>query len=483
MLSFLSHSIVLVLCLPGTLAQTAKWDLSSFTAANTIVRDVAVIGGGSAGTFSAIQIKDKGKSVVVVEAKSRLGGHTETYTDPKTGRGIDMGVIIWHNISIVTDYFKRFNVPVILAGSDIPADAPKETEGVYDLKTGKALADPRPNQTAVGAAFQLYTQQLLKYPLLDEGMFLPDPVPDDLVMPFGKFAQKYGIEAALPTMFQYNAGLGDILTIPTVENMRTWGLSLVSALQGGFITTARHNNSELYGKAQDELGAANSLLLKSEVVYTERSTTGVQLVVTTPTGNKLIKAKRLLITIPPKLDFLRPFSLTTQETQVFGKLYNTGYYTSIVQNTGIPDNLGIVNYSPDTPYNLPTLPAVYSIGSSIYTPGLKLAFLGAPLSNVTRSLPDKTVLDTIIASIKKLQTANPTKFNKTSPTFVSYSSHSPFYLQAKAADIKAGFYKKMYALQGTKNTFWTGASWRAHDSSDIWRYTADHVLPNLLKGL
>lgn len=482
MFSCLSHSIVLALCLPAALAQTTNWDLKSFSAANTITRDVAVIGGGSAGTFAAIQIKNKGKSVVVVETKPRLGGHTETYTDPKTGRGIDMGVIVWHNISIVTDYFKRFDVPLTIVGSDL-SGGPQATEGVYDLKTGKAFPDPRPNQTAVGAAFQLYTQQLLKYPKLDEGMFLPDPVPEDLIMPFGKFAKKYKIEAALPTMFQYNAGVGDLLTVPTVENMRTWGLSLVSALQGGFLTTARHNNSELYGKAQNELNTAKSVLLNSQVVYAERNTTGVQLVVTTPTGTKLIKAKRLLITIPPKLEYLKPFSLSTQESQVFGKLLNTGYYTSILQNTGLPDNLGITNLSPFTPSNLPTLPAVYSIGSSIYTPGLKLAFLGAPLSNVTRGIPDKTVLDTIIASVKRLQTANPTKFNKTSPSFVQYSSHSPFYLQAKGADIKAGFYKKMYALQGARSTYWTGAAWRAHDSSDIWRYTAQHVLPGLLKGL
>ncbi|KAK3209479.1 hypothetical protein GRF29_69g1981527 [Pseudopithomyces chartarum] len=298
MFSCLSHSIVLALCLPAALAQTTNWDLKSFSAANTITRDVAVIGGGSAGTFAAIQIKDKGKSVVVVETKPRLGGHTETYTDPKTGRGIDMGVIVWHNISIVTDYFKRFDVPLTIVGSDL-SGGPQATEGVYDLKTGKAFPDPRPNQTAVGAAFQLYTQQLLKYPKLDEGMFLPDPVPEDLIMPFGKFAKKYKIEAALPTMFQYNAGVGDLLTVPTVENMRTWGLSLVSALQGGFLTTARHNNSELYGKAQNELNTAKSVLLNSQVVYAERNTTGVQLVVTTPTGTKLIKAKRLLITIPP----------------------------------------------------------------------------------------------------------------------------------------------------------------------------------------
>ena len=482
MISTLVRSAVLALCVPAVFAQSSGYDLSAFTAANTITRDVAIIGGGSAGTYSAISLKDKKKSVVVVEIKDRLGGHTETYKDPKTGRGIDMGVIIWHNTSIVTDYFKRFNVSLIVDGSDGAGVQTQAT--IYDLRTGKAFADPRPNQTAVGAAFQKYTQQLLKYPQLSNGLFLPDPVPDDLVMPFGQFAKKYGIEAAIPTMYQYNAGLGDILTIPTVENMRVWNLGLVSALQGGFLTTARHNNSELYGKAQSELLSTKSLLLRSEVIYSERtSTSGVRLVVSTPSGLKLIRAKKLLITIPPKLDALRPFSLSTQEAQIFKNLSNTGYYTSILRNTGLPDNLSIINLSPDTPYNLPKLPAVYNIGTSIYTPGLALAFYGSPLTNASASAPDKFVLDGITASIKRLQAANPGTFNATTPSFVQYSSHAPFYLQARGEDIKRGFYKKMYALQGGRSTWWTGATWRAQDSSEIWRFSKEVVLPEVLKGL
>ncbi|KAF1980456.1 amine oxidase, flavin-containing superfamily [Bimuria novae-zelandiae CBS 107.79] len=451
---------------PG-LAQTTNYNLSSFKAAEIITRDVVVIGGGSAGTYSAIAIKDKGKSVVFVEIKNRLRSRTETYKDPKSGRGIDIGVIVWYVTPRV--------------GSE-----PNTTGAVFDLKTGRGLNAPPPNQTAIGIAFQIYTQQLLKYPELDAGMFLPDPAPDDLVMPFGQFASKYGIEAALPTMYSFGAGVGDILATPTVEVMRAWGLSLISSLQGGFLTTARHNNSELYGKAQTELLAAKSLLLRSRVVYTERSTSGVRLVVKTPTGNKLIKAKRLLITIPPKVEILKRFNLTTQETSVFKKFLNTGYYTSVVKNTGLPDTLSVTNFSPDSPYGIPKMPAVYTIGSSVYTPGLKLAFYGAPLTNVTSSLPAKTVKDAIIASIKRQQTANPanpTSFNQTTPTFAEYHSHAPFWLQAKAVDIKAGFYKKLYALQGIRSTFWTGGAWRAQDSSDIWRFTAEQVLPKVLKGL
>lgn len=53
----------------------------SYASADIIERDVAIIGGGSAGTYSAVRLKDKGKSVVVIEKDVILGGHTDTYSE------------------------------------------------------------------------------------------------------------------------------------------------------------------------------------------------------------------------------------------------------------------------------------------------------------------------------------------------------------------------------------------------------------------
>src|SRR5438552_9167791 len=78
-----------------------------------IERDVCVLGGGSSGTFSAVKLRDAGKSVVVLERKARLGGHTETFHDPSTGIPVDFGVFVFHDTPIVTDYFGRFGVPLI----------------------------------------------------------------------------------------------------------------------------------------------------------------------------------------------------------------------------------------------------------------------------------------------------------------------------------------------------------------------------------
>lgn len=171
-------------------------------------------------------------------------------------------------------------------------------------------------------------------------MYLPDPIPAYFLLPLGDFVKKYDCEAILNTMFELDPALGDFTSVPAIERIRVFGLSLVQAVSTGVLTTARHNNSEIYTKAQTELLAASSLLLNSEVLASSREQSGVKLVVSTPQGKKLIVAKRLLITIPPKLDIMTPFDLSRQEQSVFSKLIDVGYYTSVMKNAGIPDNVG-----------------------------------------------------------------------------------------------------------------------------------------------
>jgi len=449
--------------------------------ANTLFTDVAIIGGGSAGTYSAISLKDKGKSVIVIEKKDRIGGNTETWIDPATGTPVDVGALVFHNITVVQNYFKRFNIPLVVYGSDVdPTTQPIKEQ--YDFRTGRAVNVSLPAPADIGAAFTKFAEFLAKYPRLDDGMFLPSPVPEDLAMPFGELVTKYGLEAAVNTMFEMDPALGDWQTVPAVERIRVFGLGLVAGMINGVLTTAHHNNSEIYTKAQAELLSASSLLMKSEVVASERTQSGIKLIVNTPKGKKLILAKKLLITIPPKVDILAPFDLSKQEMTLFSKFIDVGYYTSLVKNTGIPDNVGVFNYAQDTPYNLPVLPKGLNVQTT-KVPGLHQALYGTPRGSKTFPLSDNEVKADIIKGIKTLQKANPHKFNQTEPEFVFFSAHSPFYLQVQSEDIRAGFYDKLYALQGVRNTYWTGASWRAQDSSSIWKYSENEVLPKLVKGL
>jgi len=234
-----------------TALPSSSIDASIYSSSSIIKRDVCVIGGGSSGTYAAIGLRDRGKSVVVVEAKSVLGGHTNTYTDPTTNATIDYGVIEYDNSPIVTSYFSRFKIPLTTLSNT--ATVPSLQEYYVDFRTGKNVTEYIPTDPT--AAFGTYAAQLAKYSFLNTpGWHLPDPAPSELLIPFGDFVKKHNLDGAVFTINEYAQGFGDILSIPTLYVLKNFGQAVLAGAQTGFLTTARHDNSELYREARAELG-------------------------------------------------------------------------------------------------------------------------------------------------------------------------------------------------------------------------------------
>lgn len=209
------------------------------------------------------------------------------YIDPATQIPVDIGVEVFYNLSVVNDFFARFDVPLGPIGSF----GTTPTQWV-DFRTGKVAAGyAPPNDTALGEALAAYTAQLLKYPGLDGGFFLPKPVPEDMLMPFGEFIKKYSLEAVTYTIFSISEQFPTMLDTPTLYVMMVWGLDLVHNFQEGFLTTARNDNSELYQKAQAAL--LPNLLLNSTVINMDRDCEDyINIEVETPNGRKLVQAKK-----------------------------------------------------------------------------------------------------------------------------------------------------------------------------------------------
>ncbi|KAI4176177.1 MAG: hypothetical protein LQ343_001221 [Gyalolechia ehrenbergii] len=437
--------------------------------ASVIIRDVCIIGGGSSGTYAAIGLRDKGKSVALIEAQSLLGGHTNTYTDPATSKKVDYGVIIFPNTSTVTSYFDRFNI-LLTPGNGSPSTA---VENYYvDFRTGRTVTGySLPDTTA---AFSAYATQVAKYPFLNiPGWHLPDPVPEDLLTPFGDFVKKYQLDDAVSTINEYAQGFGDLLSIPTLYVLKYFNVPPVQAgASSTSLTTARHDNSELYEKAREELG--EDVFLSSTVIATSRNRRGVKITIKTPQGFKTILARKLVISIPPLLSNLRGFDLSEAERDLFGLFSSEAYYTGLLRNTGIPENVVLNNVATDSPYNIPPEPSIYGL-FALSTPnvtGLKNFQFGA-----STALSESAVKASVVSAISKLQIAG-TIPTASTPEFVAYNSHTPYELHVSADAIRAGFYKNLTALQGQRNTWWTGAAFSKHASSDLWAFT-DGLLPDI----
>ena len=263
---------------------------------STLDVDVCVIGGGAAGTYAAIKSKDLNKTVAVVEQQDRLGGHTKTYIDPGTNRSIELGVAEYENTSIVRDYFARFNVPLYQYNFTLPG----VTSEYADFQSG-LMATPK--QGDLLGAWNAFQTQVAKYPSLDYSLDnVPFPVPADLLLPFGQFITKYNLQDAVPYLSLYGQGWGNFVTLPTLLAIKYFPpdfFSPASLYSGGSGALAAKDNSLIYEKATAELGS--NALLSSTVLSMDRSAANlVKVTVQTPSGKKLVRAKKLVAAIPPR---------------------------------------------------------------------------------------------------------------------------------------------------------------------------------------
>ena len=441
-------------------ADAAGADIAAGIAeADVVRRDVCVIGGGSAGTYIAVRLGDLGRSAVVVEAKDRLGGHTETYHDPVTGGTVDIGVIVFEDDPLAHRHFGRFGLELAPIGG-------LGGETAYaDFRTGRPVDYTPPAPVALPA----YQEIIGRYGPIDTIIDLPDPVPHELVAPFAEFVEKYDLGSVVPLVFNYGQGIGDILRLPALYSINTFGQGVVRNIMArSFLTTAAHDNSLLYERATAHLG--DDVLLDSHVLRVDRSSSGVRVLVATPAGLRLIVARKLVVTCPPLLRNFAGFDLDAAERSVFGEFISGAYYTGVVRLSGLPAGLGIENVAAHTPYNLPPLPGLYGV-SPTGIPGLYNVKSGSP-----SPLPEAVVRRNIRVEIERLAKAgtSPVRFEE----LEVFASHTPFELHVRPEAIAAGFYRRLNGLQGHNHTYYSSAAVHSHNSTRIWA-GAETLLPSI----
>jgi hypothetical protein len=263
-----------------------------------------------------------------------------------------------------------------------------------------------------------------------------------------------------------------IASQPTIYVFKNFGSEIILDLQLGFLTTG--DNSAIYRASAAELTASSSLLLNSTITHLSRdkrdkSTHPIRAIISTPTGLKLILAKQILISTPPKAELLGKWiDLSAHEYSLFSQFNNSAYYTGLIRNAGLPANLSLVNARPDTEYFLPELPGLYRLSQTI-VPGLIDVKFGSP-----STLSIDEVKSSVAASVSALAAtggAVPGANADGTIEWAAFNPHVPFELTVSVEAIRNGFYRELYALQGLRDTWYTGASWHTHDSSMLWEFT------------
>lgn len=440
-----------------------------------IERDVIVIGGGSSGTYAAIRLQEEGYTTALLEKEDHLGGHTVTYTDPDTDQAFNLGVAAYQDSPIVRNYFRSLGVPV---GKREAGDGDLK-QGFYDFSTGHTVKGYKPfSADALEAATQKYFQLFnSRYPYLDLGYDLPDPVPEELLAPYSEFIEANDLG---PIVQRVNAHgcKGNLLERPTLYGLKVFNPSRIQAADIGFIYAASGDNCDLYRAAEKRL---EDVVLQAQIQRVKRSGHGVWVWAKTPNRSILFKAKKLILAIPPTLQNLEDIGLdlTQQERHLFGK-FNSFFYGSMVfTHKGIKDRV-LNNIGTDTPYNLSKLPGTYHI-NTLARGNITTDKISANFGGLDATMTENDIKQLVKGELDNL--AREGTIGEGQPDFVYFTNHSPYHLHVSADDVGEGFYKKLYALEGQKSTFWTGAAFVDNDSTLLWTWTETYLLQLILDSL
>ncbi|KAF3764426.1 hypothetical protein M406DRAFT_71032 [Cryphonectria parasitica EP155] len=435
-----------------------------------VKRDVCIVGGGASGAHAAVSLMDLNKTVIVIEREAQLGGATQTYIDPKTGKTADIGVVVYQPLTVVEEFFAKFQIPLIntstvdvnAAGapprSSLPAPLYNTFREYADFRNGSSVTPTEYPDAA--EALQRMAAAMSQYPYILDGYDLPDPVPEDLYLSYGAWIDKER---------------------PAIYVMRYFNLGDIQALTQGYLTSARGNNSELYSRAAEFLGLSN-ILYESTVISSQRQNTTSgrpELLVSSPdeVGLRLLSCGQILLTIPPTLYNLAGWDLTPDEHAVSAQYHTaTGYWTGLVRGIGMNQTISIDNSAATTPYNIPVLPALYQVAPVGTLDDFWWIKLGADIPTLT----DGQVRAYATREIQRVQKAQGSAV--TEPEWVVLKSHSPFHLQVPPEVIRNGFFANLTALQGGLNGImsYSGAAFHTHYSSLLWRYNKDVVIPKML---
>ncbi|KAK4242819.1 hypothetical protein C8A03DRAFT_11015 [Achaetomium macrosporum] len=454
----------------------------------TIVRDVAVIGGGASGAHAAVWLRDAGHSVVVVEKASQLGGHTAFYKDPTTGKEINVGVQAWMEYKDAFDFPARMNVSTSGSMSFTP-----NANQYIDFKTGKPVAGYQaPAAAGMYPALQRYLDVIAQYEdMVLPGFFnFPDPanIPEDLLMPFGEFVAKYNLEAAVPQMWDATAqGLGDTMNVPTLWVIQASGIPMVRALlgTGAAAVPASGRLFDLYESVANFL--STDVLYSSTVVSSKRYNANnpqkdILLTVKSADGTlTCVEANRLLIAIEPTPENMAPFDLDDSEQQILGQLEFTTVYAGILQHPSLQTLNAYTDRTIDPgSFNYTSFPVAPQVGRVDYLGGTEdlFQFTAVGTTNDTpesmQALMSKSI-DAMIAAGTLPATGGSVSYN-------IFADHGHFHARVSADKLRAGFIQQLYSLQGRRNTFYTGAAFSAGFSTVLWEFNKV-LLPKLVQGL
>jgi len=410
----------------------------------TIKRDVCVAGAGASGlgfSYWATQLGQRGKTVIVLEPESFIGGNCNTV--PFTAQGfsgaIDIGFAVFSNSSYLIDKGDTFWVTPsgqfrtdvfineLTGGKAFPiVQGPPQPSNnlVFKFSTGEPTSTPPFNATAFGIALNNLFGLLNKYPWMENSV-RPGHIPADseLLLPFSDIIRNYGLEPLVPVFFDVVApwpDYDDVTALYGIISLKKALLYIFTDSYAGFIVLG--GCVQVYDAIEQTVGSENIL---TEVEYlrvkrppaSSNSNKPHELRVRVGKGSGRyevnIECNKFVAAFPATsetIDFLKP---DRREQDAF-KDFQGRYWGSIAFDSKgpVPDQFlpfDLKNYDPDRPFGKPEVPYLAPFTRRVPLPGAPgVSYINAGnceptiqeayqiFEDQTKNLPSSVVTNTTI---------------------------------------------------------------------------------------
>lgn len=155
---------------------------------------------------------------------------------------------------------------------------------------------------------------------------------------------------------------GNPLTRLAVNHFNFLGQMMLDQMNGKAVQ-CNNNNSAIYDMAYNNIIVPENVLLNLTVISANRGSRGAELLVSTPSGLTLVRAKQLIVAAPAQSSNLAPLNLDYREYDILSEVGGYPHYIGVVRNTGLPDGY-TYNNGAATEWNVSALPYPIMIEST-----------------------------------------------------------------------------------------------------------------------
>ena len=320
----------------GSSSSSSLLSVAYAAPAQTLAKDVCVIGGGASGSYAAYQLKKRGFDVAVLERDERLGGNCRTWYSEEGP--IDYGVQLLYPSQFVLDFLDELGV----AHSPwVPAQA----HFIMSVDTNEVLPTPPDDGSgaaAVAAALQRYTvAAYTELGALFELEQVPDfaavdpAIRDSNLQPFGDFIAAHELEPLVPVFAGLLQGRGYVYDIPTFFASKGASPDLVQRLIQPDFAIPTDGCESIYDAIMASLSKCSDVFFGVHDMKLKRNggrkPNRISFLSNGRDHRMELICHQTIISVRPTTDALGEFmNLRRDEKQLFGALSAPGYDTSVM---------------------------------------------------------------------------------------------------------------------------------------------------------